>query len=129
MSGEGVDILPGNCLKLKSIPLGTTVHNVELKPGKGGQIARSAGSSVQLVAREGDYASLRMPSGELRLISVECLATVGQVVESAYGGPDANCHVSDLISGGDGDHSPQQRADYRGSKSPKDGSYEVLFHA
>ncbi|ODS56331.1 MAG: 50S ribosomal protein L2 [Acidobacteria bacterium SCN 69-37] len=79
MSGEGVDILPGNCLKLKAIPLGTQVHNVELKPGKGGQIARSAGSSVQLVAREGDYASLRMPSGELRQISVECLATVGQV--------------------------------------------------
>jgi large subunit ribosomal protein L2 len=79
MSGDGVDILPGNCLKLKAIPLGTTLHNVELKPGKGGQIARSAGSSVQLVAREGDYASLRMPSGEVRQISVECLATVGQV--------------------------------------------------
>jgi large subunit ribosomal protein L2 len=79
MSGDSVDILPGNCLRLKFIPLGTQVHNVELKPGKGGQIARSAGSSVQLVAREGDYASLRMPSGELRLISVECLATIGQV--------------------------------------------------
>jgi large subunit ribosomal protein L2 len=79
MSGDSVDILPGNCLRLKSIPLGTQVHNVELKPGKGGQIARSAGSSVQLVAREGEYASLRMPSGELRLISVECLATIGQV--------------------------------------------------
>jgi large subunit ribosomal protein L2 len=79
MSGDGVDILPGNCLRLKHIPLGTTVHNVELKPGKGGQIARSAGSSVQLVAREGAYASLRMPSGELRLINVECLATIGQV--------------------------------------------------
>jgi large subunit ribosomal protein L2 len=79
MSGDGVDILPGNCLRLKHIPLGTQVHNVELKPGKGGQIARSAGSSVQLVAREGEYASLRMPSGELRLIGVECLATIGQV--------------------------------------------------
>jgi large subunit ribosomal protein L2 len=79
MSGEGVDILPGNALKLKHIPLGTTVHNVELKPGKGGQIARSAGASVQLVAREGEYASLRMPSGELRQINVECLATIGQV--------------------------------------------------
>ena len=79
ISGDAVDILPGNCLRLKLIPLGTTVHNVELKPGKGGQIARSAGSSVQLVAREGDYASLRMPSGEVRLISVECLATIGQV--------------------------------------------------
>jgi large subunit ribosomal protein L2 len=79
ISGDGVDILPGNCLKLKQIPLGTELHNVELKPGKGGQIARSAGSSVQLVARDGDYASLRMPSGELRLINSECLATIGQV--------------------------------------------------
>jgi large subunit ribosomal protein L2 len=79
ISGESVDILPGNCLPLKSIPLGTMVHNVELKPGKGGQIARSAGSSVQLVAREGEYASVKMPSGEIRLINVRCLATVGQV--------------------------------------------------
>jgi large subunit ribosomal protein L2 len=79
LSGEQADILPGNCLPLKSIPLGTMLHNVELKPGKGGQIARSAGSAVQLVAREGGYASVKMPSGEIRLISVECLATVGQV--------------------------------------------------
>ncbi len=79
LSGEAADILPGNCLPLKSIPLGTMLHNVELKPGKGGQIARSAGSSVQLVAREGEYASVKMPSGEIRLISVACLATVGQV--------------------------------------------------
>jgi len=79
VSGDDVDILPGNCLPLRSIPLGTQLHNVELKPGKGGQIARSAGSWVQLVAREGDYASVRMPSGEIRLINVECLATVGQV--------------------------------------------------
>jgi len=79
VSGDNVDILPGNCLPLKSIPLGTTIHNVELKPGKGGQIARSAGSSVQLVAREGGYASVKMPSGEIRLINVECLATIGQV--------------------------------------------------
>jgi large subunit ribosomal protein L2 len=79
MSGESVDILPGNCLPLKNIPLGTTLHNVELKPGKGGQIARSAGSSVQLVAKEGAFASVKMPSGEIRLINVECLATVGQV--------------------------------------------------
>jgi len=79
ISGQNVDILPGNCLPLKSIPLGTMLHNVELKPGKGGQIARSAGSSVQLVAREGEYASVKMPSGEIRLISVECLATIGQV--------------------------------------------------
>ena len=79
VSGENVDILPGNTLPLKSIPLGTMIHAVELKPGKGAQIARSAGSAVQLVAREGDYASVKMPSGEIRLISVECLATIGQV--------------------------------------------------
>jgi len=79
MSGPSVDILPGNCLPLKNIPLGTTLHNVELKQGKGGQIARSAGSSVQLVAKEGLHASVKMPSGEIRLIHLECLATVGQV--------------------------------------------------
>ncbi|HEX6323611.1 MAG TPA: 50S ribosomal protein L2 [Vicinamibacterales bacterium] len=79
VAGVNVDILPGNSLPLKNIPLGTMIHNVELKPGKGGQIARSAGSSVQLVAKEGEYASVKMPSGEIRLISVECFATVGQV--------------------------------------------------
>ena len=79
VSGDNVDILPGNCLPLKNIPLGTQIHNVELRPGKGGQIARSAGSSVQLVAREGEYASVRMPSGEIRKINIECVATIGQV--------------------------------------------------
>jgi large subunit ribosomal protein L2 len=79
VSGQSVDILPGNSLPLKNIPLGTLLHNVELKPGKGGQIARSAGSSVQLVAKEGDYASVKMPSGEIRKINMECLATIGQV--------------------------------------------------
>jgi large subunit ribosomal protein L2 len=79
VAGDNVDILPGNCLPLRSIPLGTQIHNVELRPGKGGQIARSAGSSVQLVAREGDYASVRMPSGEIRKINVDCMATIGQV--------------------------------------------------
>ena len=79
ISGENVDILPGNCLPLKNIPLGTMIHNVELKKGKGGQIARSAGSAVQLVAKEGYFASVKMPSGEIRLINIECLATVGQV--------------------------------------------------
>src|SRR5262245_33854554 len=79
ISGENVDILPGNCLPLKNIPLGTMIHNVELKKGKGGQIARSAGSAVQLVAKEGLYATVKMPSGENRLISIENFATVGQV--------------------------------------------------
>jgi large subunit ribosomal protein L2 len=79
LAGEAVDILPGNCLPLKNIPLGTLIHNVELRPGKGGQIARSAGSAVQLVAREGDYASVKMPSGEIRKILVQCVATIGQV--------------------------------------------------
>ncbi|HZR24330.1 MAG TPA: 50S ribosomal protein L2 [Vicinamibacterales bacterium] len=79
VAGANVDILPGNCLPLKNIPLGTQLHNVELKPGKGGQIARSAGSAVQLVAKEGEYASVKMPSGEIRKINMECYATVGQV--------------------------------------------------
>src|SRR5579862_6039583 len=79
MSGANADILPGNCLPLKNIPLGTQIHNVELKPGKGGQIARSAGSSVQLVAKEGLFASVKMPSSEIRLINIECTATIGQV--------------------------------------------------
>ena len=76
VSGNVVDILPGNALQLKNIPLGTQIHNVELRPGKGGQIARSAGSSVQLVAREGAYASVKLPSGEIRKINVECVATI-----------------------------------------------------
>ena len=79
VAGDNVDILPGNALPLKNIPLGTMVHNVELRPGKGGQLARSAGSSVQVVAKEGDYASVKMPSGEIRLVSMNCQATIGQV--------------------------------------------------
>jgi large subunit ribosomal protein L2 len=79
IAGQNVDILPGNSLPLKNIPLGTLLHNVELRPGKGGQIARSAGSSVQLVAKEGEYASVKMPSGEIRKINMECFATIGQV--------------------------------------------------
>jgi large subunit ribosomal protein L2 len=79
VAGVNADILPGNTLPLKNIPLGTLLHNVELKPGKGGQIARSAGSSVQLVAKEGEYASVKMPSGEVRHINLECTATIGQV--------------------------------------------------
>ena len=79
VAGDNVDILPGNALPLKHIPLGTQVHNVELRVGKGGQIARSAGSSVQVVAKDGEYASVKMPSGEIRKIHAECLATIGQV--------------------------------------------------
>src|SRR5207253_10343326 len=78
VAGQNVDILPGNCLPLKNIPLGTLLHNVELRPGRGGQIARSAGSAVQLVAKEGEYASVKMPSGEFRNILTDCLATFGQ---------------------------------------------------
>jgi large subunit ribosomal protein L2 len=79
VAGDNVDILPGNALPLKNIPLGTLVHNVELRPGKGGQIARSAGSAVQVVAKEGEYASVKLPSGEIRHVGIECLATIGQV--------------------------------------------------
>src|SRR5688572_3038797 len=79
VAGSNVDILAGNALPLRNIPLGTQIHNVELKPGKGGQIARSAGSSVQLVAKEGEYASVKMPSSEIRKIFIDCYATIGQV--------------------------------------------------
>ncbi len=78
-SGEGSEIKVGNALKLKDIPLGSFVHNVELKPGKGGQLGRSAGASIQLMAREGKYATLKMPSGEVRMVHVECMATYGTV--------------------------------------------------
>lgn len=78
-AGPDADIKPGNSLKLKDIPVGTRVHNVELKPGKGGQMVRSAGTYAQLVGKEGKYAQLRLPSGEFRMVSLECRATVGQV--------------------------------------------------
>src|SRR6202011_1719626 len=78
-SGPEADILVGNALPLKNIPSGTTVHNVELRPGKGAQMVRSAGASAQLVAKEGDYALLKLPSGETRRVLVACMATVGQV--------------------------------------------------
>ncbi len=78
-SGSDADIKVGNTLMLADIPVGTTVHNVEMTPGRGGQIARSAGSSAQLMAKEGKYAQLRLPSGEFRLISQRCKATIGQV--------------------------------------------------
>jgi large subunit ribosomal protein L2 len=76
-SGPGADISPGNCLPIANIPTGTTVHSVELTPGRGGQLARSAGTSIQLVAKEGRYATLRLPSGEMRMVPVESRATVG----------------------------------------------------
>jgi large subunit ribosomal protein L2 len=79
LAGDTADILPGNCLPLKLIPAGTLVHNLELRHGKGGQLVRSAGGAAQLVAKEGDYAQVKLPSGEVRRIHVECVATVGQV--------------------------------------------------
>lgn len=79
MSGPQAEVRPGNAMPLALMPLGSTVHNVELKVGKGGQLVRSAGVSAQLMAREGDYATLRMPSGENRLVHAQCMATIGQV--------------------------------------------------
>ena len=79
MSGPNADIKVGNALPLANIPVGTMVHNIELTPGKGGQIARSAGISAQIMANEGKYATLRMPSGEMRYVQLKCRATIGQV--------------------------------------------------
>jgi large subunit ribosomal protein L2 len=79
MSGPEAEIAVGNCLPLSAMPTGTVVHNVELQPGRGGQLGRSAGVSVQLMAKEGDYATLRLPSGEMRLVRSECRATVGAI--------------------------------------------------
>jgi large subunit ribosomal protein L2 len=79
MSGPTAEISVGNCLPLSRIPVGTVIHNVELQPGRGGQLARSAGASVQLMAREGDMATLRLPSGEMRLVRADCRATVGVI--------------------------------------------------
>lgn len=79
VSGPEADILIGNALPLRNIPLGTTIHNIEMRKGRGAQLARSAGSAAQLVAKEGDYAQVKMPSGEVRQIHIECQATIGQV--------------------------------------------------
>lgn len=79
MNGETAEIRVGNCLPLQNIPVGTQLHNIELYPGKGGQLVRSAGNSAQLMAKEGKYATLRLPSGEMRLVPIICRATVGQV--------------------------------------------------
>lgn len=78
-SGESSDILPGNALPLRFIPLGTLVHNIELQPGRGGQMVRSAGAAAQVMAKEGLYVTLRMPSGEMRMVHYTCMATIGEV--------------------------------------------------
>jgi large subunit ribosomal protein L2 len=85
MSGEAAEIRVGNALPLERIPLGTLVHNVELRAGSGGQIVRSAGTSAQVLAKEGDYVTLRLPSGEARLVRKECMATIGQVGNVDHG--------------------------------------------
>ena len=79
VSGPKADILPGNALPLRGIPVGTTIHNIELKRGRGGQMVRSAGAAAQLMAKEGDYAQVRLPSGETRKVFIDCYATIGQV--------------------------------------------------
>ena len=83
-SGQRADIKPGNALPLRFVPVGTVVHNVEMRPGQGGRIARSAGVSVQLVAKEGDFATLRMPSSEMRRVPIDCRATIGEVGNSEH---------------------------------------------
>jgi large subunit ribosomal protein L2 len=83
-TGQGADIKPGNALPLRYIPVGTVVHNVELRPGQGGKMGRSAGSVIQLVAKEGDYATLRLPSSEMRRVPIDCRGTVGEVGNSEH---------------------------------------------
>lgn len=85
VSGLGADIRVGNSLPISNIPVGTMVHNIEIKPGRGGQMVRAAGGSAQLLAKEGDYAQVRLPSGEVRLVRQECYATVGQVGNPDHG--------------------------------------------
>ncbi len=84
MSGERAEIQPGNCLPLRSIPTGTTVHNVELQPGRGGQMGRSAGTAIEVMAKEGRVATLRLPSGEMRMVPVDCRATIGAIGNSEH---------------------------------------------
>ena len=85
ISSPSADIKPGNALPIKNIPVGTVIHNIELSPGRGGQLVRSAGTAAQLMAKEGDLAQLRMPSGEFRLVRVTCMATIGQVGNIDHG--------------------------------------------
>ncbi|HOJ04319.1 MAG TPA: 50S ribosomal protein L2 [Bacteroidota bacterium] len=84
MNGAGAEIKDGNTLPLRNIPVGSFIHNIELKPGKGGQIARSAGNAAQLVAKEGDYAQVKLPSGEVRMVRTDCSATLGVVSNSTH---------------------------------------------
>src|SRR5438552_1728466 len=79
VSGPEADIVVGNALPLKNVPLGTVIHNIEMRPGKGGQLVRSAGGSAQLLSREGEYAQVRLPSGEVRTVHIDCMASIGQV--------------------------------------------------
>ncbi|MBQ1369013.1 MAG: 50S ribosomal protein L2 [Firmicutes bacterium] len=79
LSGENVEIRVGNALPLKNVPTGTNIHNIEMKPGKGGQMVRAAGNSAQLMAKEGKFATLRLPSGEMRMVPIDCRATIGTV--------------------------------------------------
>jgi large subunit ribosomal protein L2 len=85
IAGEKTDVRPGNAMLLKNIPVGTIVHNVELKPGRGGQMARSAGSYIQLVGRDSGYAQLKLPSGEVRVVRLDCMATIGAVSNPDHG--------------------------------------------
>lgn len=85
MSGPQADILPGNALPIRNIPVGTMIHNLELQPGKGGQLCRSAGSQAQLLAKEGELATIKLPSGEVRYVRLDCMATVGQVGNLDHG--------------------------------------------
>lgn len=85
VSGRNADIRPGNTLPISNIPVGTMIHNVELKEGRGGQLVRSAGTAAQLLAKEGDYAQVRLPSGEVRLVRQACIATIGQVGNLEHG--------------------------------------------
>ena len=79
VSGKSADIKPGNCMEINSIPVGTLIHNIELNPGQGGKLVKAAGQSAQLMAKEGKYATLRLPSGEMRMVPLNCRATIGQV--------------------------------------------------
>ena len=84
VSGENVDIKPGNCLPIENIPVGTLIHNIELNPGQGGKLVRTAGQSAQLMAKEGKYAHVRLPSGEMRLVLARCRATIGTIGNSDH---------------------------------------------